>query len=318
MEWKGNKQTENGAGRTFGFWGWLVGSLCTGRSLLSFCFFGRLPCLFLTSCFSPYFSVARMYSEAPFFFSSRFTVQYGVSLQPSKIGTKARVLIVAQIQLSSQQRGGLHPEQRYSAPVAAHGRYQQAVFPPVPVYRRGKAAAGHKGAQRVRWYLYHAACPHGMLRASQTRCSVQRGWLAQTQCRPTAVLALNPGLCSLTRTRIHPHSHTPRETCRPGRPARIIPGLWSLSVCKSGCAAKHQLPAPVQPASGTGTATGHALRRRGCGYWYWYAVPTRAPPAQALSVSGRIRTSGVIGTYRRTAKGSVAKVRATSGVRRGA
>ncbi|GFP52736.1 hypothetical protein TASIC1_0001088800 [Trichoderma asperellum] len=48
-----------------------------------------------------------MYSEAPFF-PTRFTVQSS----------------------SSQQRGGLHPEQRYSAPVA------------------GKAAGGHKGAQR--------------------------------------------------------------------------------------------------------------------------------------------------------------------------
>lgn len=256
-----------------------------------------------------------MYSEAPFF-PTRFTVQYGVSLQPSKIETKARVLTVAQIQLLAAARR-IASRAEIQCPCR---RYQQAVFPPVQVllYRTGKAAGGHKGAQRVRWYLYCVACPHGMLRASQTRCSVQRGWLAQTQCRPTAVLALNPGLCSLTRTRIHPHSHTPRETCRPGRPARIIPGLWSLSVCRSGCAAKHELPARVPPASGTGTATGHALRRRRCGYWYWYAVPTRAPPAQALSVRGRIRTSGVIGTYRRTAKGSVAKVRATSGVRRGA
>lgn len=50
----------------------------------------------------------------------------------------------------------------------------------------------------------------------------------------------------------------------------------------------------------------------------WYAAPTRATPAQAQSVRARFRTGGVIGTYRRAAKGPVAQVRATSGVRRGA
>lgn len=173
---------------------------------------------------------------------------------------------MAQIQLSSQQQqcGGLHPEQRYSVPLspptASTSRPYLCWYKSIVQVRRQPAirVLSECGGTCTS-HLVHMALP----RAPQTRCSVQRGWLAQTQCRPTVVLVLNPGLCSLTRTRIHRHSHTPRETCRPGRPARIIPGLWSLSVCRSGCAAKHEFPARVPPASGTGTgtATGHALRR---------------------------------------------------------
>lgn len=94
---------------------------------------------------------------------------------------------------------------------------------------------------------------------SEVSDTVQRrpGW-CQTQCAAVS----DPGCSTLTRTRIHPHSHTPRETCRPGRPARIIPGLWSLSVCRSGCAPKYRLPIspaqmlPVRPRSRTGVCTG--------------------------------------------------------------
>lgn len=97
----------------------------------------------------------------------------------------------------------------------------------------------------------------------------------------------NPGLCSLTRTRIHPHSHTPRETCRPGRPARIIPGLWSLSVCRSGCAARApswRLEHRLRQALVQCTVL-YRLRRRGCAFLVRSADPSDASPGAVCARS---------------------------------
>lgn len=107
--------------------------------------------------------------------------------------------------------------------------------------------------------------------------TVRHTWAVQ---RPT----LNVQRSTLTRTRIHPHSHTPRETCRPGRPARIIPGLWSpLGLQKWVCVPKYRLP---------------------------------ISPAQVLPVRSRCRTRVCTATRRLRAPRLVAVVRSMYGVPR--
>lgn len=101
---------------------------------------------------------------------------------------------------------------------------------------------------------------------------------------------------TLTRTRIHPHSHTPRETCRPGRPARIIPGLWSPLglqkwVCRQvpttylacpGAACALSLPYPCLYRYPQ-VACAHARGRRTVHVWSTKAAPNRMPCLQGCA-----------------------------------
>lgn len=61
-----------------------------------------------------------MYSEAPFLFFALVSPFRSIIAAEHDGGQGSRPRKVAQIQ-PSQQRGGLYPKHRYSAPVAAHG-----------------------------------------------------------------------------------------------------------------------------------------------------------------------------------------------------
>lgn len=143
--------------------------------------------------------------------------------------------------------------------------------------------------------------PHGTLPRSQTRCNSRPLW-GQTQCATPGPFNVqrsmsNARRSTLTRTRIHPHSHTPRETCRPGRPARIIPGLWSPSrsaevgvrlqvpttyLACPGAACALSLPYPCLHRYPQ-IACAQARGRRTLHVWSTKAAPNRMPCLQGCA-----------------------------------
>ncbi|KAL7895747.1 hypothetical protein HDV63DRAFT_413925 [Trichoderma sp. SZMC 28014] len=158
--------------------------------------------------------------------------------------------------------------------------------------------------------------------ARVTRCRVQQGWLAQTRCRPTAdSTAVSAQILASARSPAPASTLTPTPRVRHAAQAVQLESYLDYGASRSaevGVRLEH-------PVGGSSTACVRhwysVLFSTDCGGEVarsWYAAPTRATPAQAQSVRARFRTGGVIGTYRRAAKGPVAQVRATSGVRRGA
>lgn len=208
----------------------------------------------------------------------------------------------------------------YSAPVAAHGSACTSRYP-------RRIAISYSQDRRC---LY-------------TSCIVLSTWhapsVSDTVPRPARLAAPNtvpsngPTYCCKCSTLASARSPAPASTLTPTPRVRHAAQAVQLESyldygasrsAEVGVRPEHQLAArgPLRQALAQALALALALAQYsdfdGEVAGNWYAAPTRATPAQAQSVRARFRTGGVIGTYRRAAKGPVAQVRATSGVRRGA
>lgn len=264
------------------FWGWLVGSLCTSRfcysTLFAFLAVGTVSSLAWFSglvCSSSYLSVARMYSEAPFYLlCPRFTVpEYYCSrarlrprLASSQSGTDPALLtaarrIASQAQIQTVQCSCGRPRLCLYKLVGTQGRWQYLLLVPL-LYRTGQTDSACTPCI-PRHSPVHMACSE---RLRHGAASSKAGWPKHSavQLSYSTCTAVSAQPWASSRSPAPASTLTPTPRVRHAAQAVQLESYLDYGASRSaevGVRPK-QLAARGPPASGTGTGTGTVYSAR--------------------------------------------------------